>query len=239
MALSSFSDSGTPVPRGEAGDLVCVKPFPCMPREFWRDEGGEKYRKAYFERFEGVWHHGDYVVITEDREGNGGGVIMQGRSDGALPASRHPPRKLTSIAGVLNPQGIRFGSSELYECLEELNDPSIEDSLVVGQPNADRSDERVVMFLQMKEAEKLGEELVKKIKTFIRSRCVRPSSSRHLRRLRGCADGRRDMYRKSSCKSRRSPTPSTTKRSKCPSRSSSPARLYRRSTRLPCETRNA
>lgn len=84
MAIEAFSDSGEPVPRGEPGDLVCVKPFPCMPREFWNDKGGEKYRGAYFDRFEGVWHHGDYVVITEDREGNGGGVIMQGRSDGSF-----------------------------------------------------------------------------------------------------------------------------------------------------------
>lgn len=76
---------------------------------------------------------------------------------------------------MLNPQGIRFGSSELYECLEELNEPTIEDALVVGHPTADKSDERVIMFVQMKEGVKLEDELVKRVKTFIRTRCGRPS----------------------------------------------------------------
>lgn len=72
---------------------------------------------------------------------------------------------------MLNPQGVRFGSSEIYECVESLDDPDIEDALVVGQPTADRTDERVVLFLQLRPgAAALDEEKVKRIKAFIRTR---------------------------------------------------------------------
>uniref|UniRef100_A0A8C6YAZ7 Uncharacterized protein n=1 Tax=Naja naja TaxID=35670 RepID=A0A8C6YAZ7_NAJNA len=43
---------------GESGELVCTKPMPCQPTHFWNDENGNKYRKAYFSRFSGMWHLG-------------------------------------------------------------------------------------------------------------------------------------------------------------------------------------
>ena len=55
--------------------VVATEPFPVMPVYFWNDEGNEKYRKAYFDEFEGVWHHGDYVQINSKT----GGVVMLGR----------------------------------------------------------------------------------------------------------------------------------------------------------------
>ncbi|KAG8802540.1 hypothetical protein FRC17_006395, partial [Serendipita sp. 399] len=93
---------GRPVGVGIQGEL---------PVGFWPLEGfgtpeeveaaRKRYKAAYFEGFQGVWHHGDHVIVTESREGNGGGVVMLGRSD-----------------GVLNPGGIRFGSAEIYEVIE-------------------------------------------------------------------------------------------------------------------------
>ena len=38
---------------GESGELVCLKPFPSMPVNFWNDPDGSKYKKAYFDKFEG------------------------------------------------------------------------------------------------------------------------------------------------------------------------------------------
>ena len=93
MAIESWDDQGNPVKNGSHGDLVCVKPFPCMPVFFWDDPNNEKYHKVYFEKFDHVWYHGDYVSIIPKSLG----VVMLGRSD-----------------GTLNPGGVRFGSAELY-----------------------------------------------------------------------------------------------------------------------------
>jgi acyl-coenzyme A synthetase/AMP-(fatty) acid ligase len=64
MAVESWSEDGKPVPVGTPGELVCARPFPVMPVSFWKDEGGKKYHASYFERFPGVWHHGDYVACV-------------------------------------------------------------------------------------------------------------------------------------------------------------------------------
>lgn len=84
MAIEAWGEDGKEVPRGEKGDLVAVQPFPCMPAYFWGDPDGARYRASYFDKFEGVWAHGDFCIITESRDGNGGGLTMLGRSDGVL-----------------------------------------------------------------------------------------------------------------------------------------------------------
>src|SRR3546814_10992441 len=90
MAVEVFNDHGRPV-RGEKGELVCVKPFPCMPISFWADPTGARYRAAYFETYPNIWHHGDFVELTEHN-----GIVVYGRSD-----------------ATLNPGGVRIGPAEL------------------------------------------------------------------------------------------------------------------------------
>jgi len=171
MAVESFSPSGTPTGPGEAGELVCLKPFPCMPVGFWPllgfgttdavEAAKGRYQAAYFSEFKDVWYHGDHVVITQSRAGNGGGLIMLGRSD-----------------GVLNPGGVRFGSSELYDVIDTCFSPSpaqnpeftIVDSLAVGQTIAKGADERVILFVQLPEGERLSTTLENRIATEVRSR---------------------------------------------------------------------
>ncbi|KAG9104469.1 hypothetical protein FRC06_002125 [Ceratobasidium sp. 370] len=162
MAVRAFSQDGKPVPPGETGELVCTRPFPCQPVGFWplpgygtREEAEKaqmRYEEAYFNVFKGIWHHGDYVCITRN-----GGVIMLGRSD-----------------GVLNPGGIRFGSSEIYEVLDQTfsssAQPIILDSLVVGQSIQGGADERVILFVKLADGETLTDELRKRIKNEIRKR---------------------------------------------------------------------
>uniref|UniRef100_A0A8C0Y458 Acetoacetyl-CoA synthetase n=1 Tax=Cyprinus carpio carpio TaxID=630221 RepID=A0A8C0Y458_CYPCA len=97
MAVESWNCEGKSV-WGESGELVCLKPIPCQPTHFWNDENGSKYHKAYFSTFPGVWAHGDYCKINPKT----GGVVMLGRSD-----------------GTLNPNGVRFGSSEIYNIGEK------------------------------------------------------------------------------------------------------------------------
>uniref|UniRef100_A0AAY4BRJ2 Acetoacetyl-CoA synthetase n=1 Tax=Denticeps clupeoides TaxID=299321 RepID=A0AAY4BRJ2_9TELE len=143
MAVEAWSTEGRPV-WGESGELVCLKPIPCQPTHFWNDENGSKYHKAYFSTFPGVWAHGDYCKINPKT----GGIVMLGRSD-----------------GTLNPNGVRFGSSEIYNIVEAFEDVS--DSLCVPQYNSD-GEERVILFLKMAPNHNFSPELVQRIRGAIR-----------------------------------------------------------------------
>lgn len=143
MAVEVFDDAGTPV-RQQKGELVCTKPFPSMPVSFWNDPEGAKYHRAYFQRFPNVWHHGDFVELTE-REG----MIIYGRSD-----------------AVLNPGGVRIGTAEIYrqvECLEE-----VQESLVIGQQW--QEDVRVILFVKLQPHIPLTESLTSKIRHQIKEK---------------------------------------------------------------------
>ncbi|KAF6031011.1 AACS [Bugula neritina] len=116
-----------------------------MPVFFWNDEDGSKYQKAYFSKFPGVWSHGDYCQINKQT----GGMLMLGRSD-----------------GVLNPNGVRFGSAEIYSIVEGIQE--IEDSVCVAQRERAGSEERVILFLKLHNGFLLDEQLLKKVRTEIR-----------------------------------------------------------------------
>jgi acetoacetyl-CoA synthetase len=141
MNVRAFGSSGQSV-ENEQGELVCLSPFPSMPIYFWDDKNGEKYYKAYFDVYPGIWRHGDYIMITGT-----GGVIFYGRSD-----------------STLNPGGVRIGTSEIYRQVDTIEE--IEDSLVIGQDWKD--DVRVILFVKLRDEYELSEELVIKIKKTIR-----------------------------------------------------------------------
>lgn len=143
MAVEAWSPEGKPV-WGESGELVCLKPMPCQPTHFWNDENGSKYRKAYFSTFPGVWAHGDYCKINPKT----GGIVMLGRSD-----------------GTLNPNGVRFGSSEIYNIVEAFEE--VCDSVCVPQYNSD-GEERVILFLKMGSGQTFSPKLETKIRSAIR-----------------------------------------------------------------------
>ncbi len=149
LAVEVFDESGRPV-RGEKGELVCTKAFPSMPVGFWNDPGDEKYRAAYFETYPNIWHHGDYVELTEHD-----GIVIHGRSD-----------------AVLNPGGVRIGTAEIYRQVEQL-EPILE-SLVIGQDWD--NDVRVVLFVRLREGLELDDALRTTIKTHIR----RHATPRHV-----------------------------------------------------------
>ena len=149
MAVDVFDEEGDPL-RGQKGELVCTKPFPSMPLGFWNDAQCTKYRAAYFERFPGVWAHGDYAEITE-----GHGIIIYGRSD-----------------ATLNPGGVRIGTAEIYRQVEQV--PEILESLVIGQEW--RNDTRIVLFVKLRTDVVLDDELKSLIKDTIR----RNATPRHV-----------------------------------------------------------
>ena len=142
MAVEIFNDDGKSV-TGERGELVCCKPFPSMPVKFWNDPDGSRYHKAYFDKFHGVWCHGDFAEITPH-----GSMIMYGRSD-----------------AVLNPGGVRIGTAEIYSRVEQV--PEVLESVCVGQDWED--DVRVVLFVVLKAGYELTEELDARIRHTIRS----------------------------------------------------------------------
>ncbi len=145
MAVDVFDDDGKPV-RGEKGELVCTAPFPSMPVRFWDDPGDEKYRAAYFERFPGVWCHGDYVELTEHD-----GLIVYGRSD-----------------ATLNPGGVRIGTAEIYRQVEDLD--WVVESIVIGQEW--EGDVRVVLFVILRQGLTLDDDRIDAIKARIRTNCT-------------------------------------------------------------------
>ena len=149
MAVEIWDDSGR-VNRGERGELVCTKPFPSRPVKFWNDIDGEKYHAAYFDRFEGVWAHGDFAEQTPD-----GGYIIYGRSD-----------------ATLNPGGVRIGTAEIYRQVDRVKE--VLESIVIGQVWG--SDTRIVLFVKLREGTNLTETLLDTIKKLIKENCT----SRHV-----------------------------------------------------------
>jgi acetoacetyl-CoA synthetase len=141
MAVEVYDESGRPL-RGEKGELVCTAPFPSMPVGFWNDPDGAKYRAAYFERYPGVWWHGDYVELTAHD-----GLVFHGRSD-----------------AVLNPGGVRIGTAEIYRQVERLEE--VVESLAIGQEWA--NDVRVVLFVHLREGLQLDDALENRIRSHIR-----------------------------------------------------------------------
>ncbi|MCY4275108.1 MAG: acetoacetate--CoA ligase [Gammaproteobacteria bacterium] len=148
MAVDVFEDS-VPV-RGRQGELVCTKPFPSMPLGFWNEPDDSKYRSAYFERFDGVWAHGDYAEITEHD-----GMIIYGRSD-----------------AVLNPGGVRIGTAEIYSQIEKIDE--VIESLCIGQRFD--GDVRIILFINLRKNVALTDDLKTKIRDTIRKN----TSTRHV-----------------------------------------------------------
>ncbi|HLX80599.1 MAG TPA: acetoacetate--CoA ligase [Burkholderiales bacterium] len=144
-AVEVYNEAGEPVV-GEKGELVCTRPIPSMPLGFWNDRGGEKYRSAYYDKFPGVWTHGDWCELT-----GRGTMIVYGRSD-----------------ATLNPGGVRIGTAEIYRQVEKIDE--VEESVAIGQlwPPDKPTDTRVVLFVRLRPGFVLDEKTVEKIKARIR-----------------------------------------------------------------------
>ena len=149
MNVAVFNEQGQPV-RAEQGELVCTQPFPAMPIGFWNDPDKTLYKRAYFERFAGVWTHGDFAEITMHD-----GLIIYGRSD-----------------AILNPGGVRIGTAEIYRQVEKVTE--VVDSVVISQDWQD--DVRIVLFVKLKE----GIQLTEALQTIIRQTIRQNTSPRHV-----------------------------------------------------------
>ncbi len=142
MDVRCFDRNGNSVIDQE-DELVCIKPFVSQPIYFLNDKNKEKIKKAYFNKFDGIWHHGDFVTITKE-----GGVKVFGRSD-----------------ATLNPGGVRIGTGEIYRQTEKI--VFIDDTICVGK-NID-GDVQVVLFVKTKGQIDLSDEMKKEIKKSIKN----------------------------------------------------------------------
>jgi acetoacetyl-CoA synthetase len=138
-AVAAFSASGQPL-IGTEGNLVITEPMPSMPVGFWGDSDGSRYRAAYFERYPGVWDHGDWITVT-DR----GTCVITGRSD-----------------STLNRGGVRMGTSDFYSVVEGVAE--VADSLVVHRDDKDE----LVLFVVTADGSDLDDALRSKISTALR-----------------------------------------------------------------------
>ncbi|MGI9624392.1 MAG: acetoacetate--CoA ligase [Acidimicrobiales bacterium] len=143
MDIRVVDETGEPTDDGVRGELACGEPFPSMPLGFWNDDDNSKYDAAYFDRFPGLWHQGDYAEWTPN-----GGMVIHGRSD-----------------ATLNPGGVRIGTAEIYRQVDAL--PGVLESLVVGQEWD--GDTRVVLFVRLDEDVGLDHDLRNEIRNRIRS----------------------------------------------------------------------
>jgi len=141
MAVEIFDDSGAALIE-QKGELVCTRPFPSTPVYFWNDPDNARYRAAYFERFPGVWAHGDFAELMQS-----GGLVIHGRSD-----------------AVLNPGGVRIGTAEIYRQVEKLDE--VVESIAIGQNWND--DVRVVLFVVLRPDIELDDALCDRIRNVIR-----------------------------------------------------------------------
>ncbi|MBL8597740.1 MAG: acetoacetate--CoA ligase [Devosia sp.] len=128
---------------GQTGEFVCRNAHVSMPVGFWGDTDGSRYRAAYFERFPGIWAHGDFA---EQR--SSGGFVIHGRSD-----------------TTLNPGGVRIGTAEIYRQVETI--PDVLEAVAVGQDW--QGDQRVVLFVRLRDGVALGDDLERLIRARIRS----------------------------------------------------------------------
>lgn len=142
MNVHVYGSDGKELPDGQQGELTCITPFASQPLKFWGDEGNKRFISSYFEKFDNCWCHGDWLEITKNK-----GVFISGRAD-----------------AVLNPSGVRIGTAEIYSQVQKVEE--VVDCMAVGQKWD--NDERVILFVVMRDGVALTDEIKKKIKTIIR-----------------------------------------------------------------------
>jgi acetoacetyl-CoA synthetase len=148
--LDAIDEEGRSI-QDELGEMVIKKPMPSMPIYFWNDEGNKKYRASYFQKYSGVWWHGDFITVTSR-----GTIIISGRSD-----------------ATLNRDGVRIGTAEIYSVLDSFN--AVADSLIVCLEKKDGSF-FMPLFVKLAEGNELTNQLQKEIKLKLRNEC----SPRHV-----------------------------------------------------------
>src|ERR687893_227752 len=148
-AVHAFDPDGKPVV-GEVGEMVITAPMPSMPIYFWNDPEGERLRESYFDKYPGVWRHGDWIKIKPE-----GSAVIYGRSD-----------------STINRGGVRMGTAEIYRAVDRIEE--VHDSLVVDIQRG--GEDYMPLFVVLEEDAELVDDLADRIKKSIRD----TTSPRHV-----------------------------------------------------------
>ena len=160
VKAEAYDADGKPV-TGSVGELVIEQPMPSMPISFWNDPNGDRYRASYFERFNSVWTHGDWVRFSER-----GSCVVYGRSD-----------------ATLNRGGIRLGTRDYYDLVESLDE--IENSLVIDTSELGKQG-ILVLFVVLADGRELDASLEARLVDLIRTQLSprhRPDVIRQIREV--------------------------------------------------------
>jgi acetoacetyl-CoA synthetase len=144
-AIEAWDENGRPV-FDQMGELILTEPFPSMPVFLWNDTDGSRLQASYFEKFPGVWCHGDWIEI----DSQDGHCVIHGRSD-----------------STLNRGGVRMGSAEFYSVVEDI--PEIAEALVIDLSGLNRED-RLVLFVALREDIVLDDNLRDRVNARLRAR---------------------------------------------------------------------
>ena len=143
--LSVVNEDGVDVPSNTKGYLIIKNPWPGMLLTLWGND--DKYKKAYWSKFQNVYYSGDYAKIDQD-----GYFWLLGRADDVLKVAGH-----------------RIGTAELESCIVSHED--VAESAVCGIPD-DIKGEAIIAFAVLREnvnknSDLLEKEVFKKIRNDI------------------------------------------------------------------------
>jgi acetoacetyl-CoA synthetase len=145
FAATAFDEDGHEI-RDGLGELVITQPVPSMPVTFWGPDGDDRYAAAYFDKYPGVWRHGDWARFT-----TGGGVVVTGRSD-----------------ATLNRGGVRLGTADFYSVLDTL--PEVSDGLVIHLEDDEGGMGELIVFVRTEDEVAFTEDLGVRIRNALKSR---------------------------------------------------------------------
>lgn len=141
IEMAIVDGNGNEVPPRTTGHLIIRKPWPGMLMSVYGDP--KRYEAAYWSRFPGAYHTGDFAMRDED-----GYFWMLGRADEVLKVAGH-----------------RIGTAEIEAAA--VAHPAIAEAAVTGKPD-DVKGESIVLFATLKQGSVPTPELQKDIVQHIR-----------------------------------------------------------------------
>jgi acetyl-CoA synthetase len=133
-------DQGREVPRNTGGKLVLTQPWPSMLRTLWGDD--DRYRKAYWSEFPGLYFTGDGA--RQDKDGY---FWIVGRID-----------------DVLNVSGHRIGTAEIESAL--VSHPAVAEAAAVGRPD-ELKGQALVVFVTLKSGHAPSDALKEELRSHV------------------------------------------------------------------------